>query len=189
MLRLKNVYHIERKNVPKARCRNFTFFRKYRENGLVEVKDTDSDEWTRVSVTITIASQTEVTTAFFLDNMQGWAYFSCFQLEKSAAANKFNMLRNAFFEEAFNATGENGWKLSQGESADQIVTDSVKGKCARLRGNLSKNKNLMQTVKVSGKEGDVFVFGCSVKADAIPAESSVFVQWFILPTKQRQRQL
>ena len=72
------------------------------------------------------------------------------------------------FEEAFNATGENGWKLSQGESADQIVTDSVKGKCARLRGNLSKNKNLMQTVKVSGKEGDVFVFGCSVKADAIP---------------------
>ena len=102
-----------------------------------------------------------VTTAFFLDNMQGWAYFSCFQLEKSAAANKFNMLRNAFFEEAFNATGENGWKLSQGESADQIVTDSVKGKCARLRGNLSKNKNLMQTVKVSGKEGDVFVFGCS----------------------------
>ena len=135
---------------------------------VTEVKDTDSDEWTRVSVTITIASQTEVTTAFFLDNMQGWAYFSCFQLEKSAAANKFNMLRNAFFEEAFNATGENGWKLSQGESADQIVTDSVKGKCARLRGNLSKNKNLMQTVKVSGKEGDVFVFGCSVKADAIP---------------------
>ena len=135
---------------------------------VTEVKDTDSDEWTRVSVTITIASQTEVTTACFLDNMQGWAYFSCFQLEKSAAANKFNMLRNAFFEEAFNATGENGWKLSQGESADQIVTDSVKGKCARLRGNLSKNKNLMQTVKVSGKEGDVFVFGCSVKADAIP---------------------
>lgn len=74
---------------------------------VTEVKDTDSDEWTRVSVTITIASQTEVTTAFFLDNMQGWAYFSCFQLEKSAAANKFNMLRNAFFEEAFNATGEN----------------------------------------------------------------------------------
>ena len=33
---------------------------------------------------------------------------------------------------------------------------------------MSKNKNLMQTVKVSGKEGDVFVFGCSVKADAIP---------------------
>ena len=48
---------------------------------VTEVKDTDSDEWTRVSVTITIASQTEVTTAFFLDNMQGWAYFSCFQLE------------------------------------------------------------------------------------------------------------
>lgn len=135
---------------------------------VTEVKDTDSDEWTRVSATITIASQTEVTTAFFLDNMQGWAYFSCFQLEKSAAANKFNMLRNAFFEEALNTTGENGWKLSQGESADQIVTDSVKGKCARLRGNLSKNKNLMQNVKVSGKEGDVFVFGCSVKADAIP---------------------
>lgn len=42
---------------------------------VTEVKDTDSDEWTRVSVTITIASQTEVTTAFFLDNMQGWAYF------------------------------------------------------------------------------------------------------------------
>ena len=32
---------------------------------VTEVKDTDSDEWTRVSVTITIASQTEVTTAFF----------------------------------------------------------------------------------------------------------------------------
>ena len=112
---------------------------------VTEVKDTDSDEWTRVSVTITIASQTEVTTAFFLDNMQGWAYFSCFQLEKSAAANKFNMLRNAFFEEAFNATGENGWKLSQGESADQIVTDSVKGKCARLRGNLSKKRTVFKT--------------------------------------------
>ena len=136
-----------------------------------EVKDTDSDEWTRVSATITIASQAEVTTAFFLDNMQGWAYFSCFQLEKSAAANKFNMLRNAFFEEAFNTTGENGWKLSQGESTDQIVTDSVKGKCARLRGNLSKDKSLMQTVNVSGKEGDVFVFGCSVKADAIPGRT------------------
>lgn len=136
-----------------------------------EVKDTDSDEWTRVSATITIASQAEVTTAFFLDNMQGWAYFSCFQLEKSVAANKFNMLRNAFFEEAFNTTGENGWKLSQGESADQIVTDSVKGKCARLRGNLSKDKSLMQTVNVSGKEGDVFVFGCSVKADAIPGRT------------------
>lgn len=138
---------------------------------VTEVKDTDSDEWTRVSVTITIASQAEVTTAFFLDNMQGWAYFSCFQLEKSAAANKFNMLRNAFFEEAFNTTGENGWKLSQGESTDQIVTDSVKGKCARLRGNLSKDKSLMQTVNVSGKEGDVFVFGCSVKADAIPGRT------------------
>lgn len=138
---------------------------------VTEVKDTDSDEWTRVSATITIASQTEVTTAFFLDNMQGWAYFSCFQLEKSAAANKFNMLRNAFFEEALNTTGENGWKLNQGGSADQIVTDSVKGKCARLRGNLSKDKSLMQTVKVSGKEGDVFVFGCSVKADAIPGRT------------------
>ena len=29
----------------------------------------------------------------------------------------------------------------------------------------------MQTVKVSGKEGDVFVFGCSVKADAIPGRT------------------
>lgn len=57
------------------------------------------------------------------------------------------------------------------ESADQIVTDSVKGKCARLRGNLSKDKSLMQTVNVSGKEGDVFVFGCSVKADAIPGRT------------------
>ena len=138
---------------------------------VTEVKNTGSDEWTRVSATITIASQAEVTTGFFLDNMQGAAYFSCFQLEKSAAANKFNMLRNAFFEEAFNTTGENGWKLIQGESADQIVTDSVKGKCARLRGNLSKDKSLMQTVKVSGKEGDVFVFGCSVKADAIPGRT------------------
>lgn len=105
------------------------------------------------------------------------------------AANKFNMLHDAFFEDTFDTTGEYGWKLSQGESADQIVTDSVKGKCARLRGNLSKDKSLMQTVKVSGKEGDVFVLGCSVKADAIPGEPSVFVQWFILPTKQRQRQL
>ena len=34
--------------------------------------------------------------------------------------NKFNMLRNAF-EEAFNATGRKWLKLSQGESADQIV--------------------------------------------------------------------
>ncbi len=138
---------------------------------VTEVKDTDSDEWTRVSVTITIASQTEVTTAFFLDNMQGWADFSCFQLEKSMAANKFNMLHDAFFEDTFDTTGEYGWKLSQGESADQIVTDSVKGKCARLRGNLSKDKSLMQIVKVSGKEGDVFVFGCSVKADAIPGRT------------------
>ena len=50
-----------RENVPSA-VPEFYFLPEIQRKWIwvTEVKDTDSDEWTRVSVTITIASQTEV---------------------------------------------------------------------------------------------------------------------------------
>lgn len=76
MLRLKNAYQDPEKKRSECGAGILLSSGNTEKMDLVKgVKDTDSDEWTRISTTITIASQAEVTTAFFLDNMQGWAYF------------------------------------------------------------------------------------------------------------------
>ncbi|MHB9941512.1 hypothetical protein CF065_07755 [Clostridium sporogenes] len=107
----------------------------------------------------------------------GTAYFDCLQLEEGVVANRYNLIENPNF------IGQDYWSKSAScTAADKLVTvdknDTTyptnldKERTAfLLNGEGSKEKNVYQSLNLSGKKGDVFVLGGWAKANSVALKS------------------
>lgn len=132
---------------------------------------TATKDWTRLEVTYT--HPTTASTASIIPCLQngtsGTAYFDCVQFEKSANASRYNLIENSDFRYT------SGWtNNSSCDSYDRRVSSSgtaateMNSYAYRVYGEATKDKQVSQTVNVSGSAGDVFAVAGWAKGDSVP---------------------
>ena len=135
--------------------------------------DTDEaidDGWTRIFVTFILDKTTTVQACAGIFGAAGHAWFDSFQLEGGTRANRFNLINDGTFRHGTSSTLEE-WEMKNTDASDGKSSDAGRGTCAVLTGQPEKEKTLCQKIQVKGKSGDVFVFGCWAKADAVPGKT------------------
>ena len=138
----------------------------YGSEYLTGTSDEDIDRgWKRIKMTFTISSAQTVTVMGGIFKTTGEAWFDCFQLEDGDKANRYNMAYNSRF-----ARGIEDWRIQNAQTGDGAYTDAEKGACLKLGGTMAADHYAVHAVYTSGEEGDVYSFGCFVKADAIPGK-------------------
>ena len=145
--------------------------------GISEVTDTKIDNgWQRESLTFTVPSGCEtLQVSAVLSHGTGTCYMTCFQLEKGAVANPFNLLENGNFERG---DSSNGYLP---ESFEGILTNISAGADGRnsnykkegtysfcIKGEPDKRKGLWKRIPIKGSENDVFSVSGWAKGTGIP---------------------
>lgn len=128
--------------------------------------------WRRLSLTFKVpADSVKTRINLALRGTVGTAYFDAVQLEKYNVPNPYNMLENPSLEKY----GSNG--LPTGWTGSALTVGSGDGKTAgkasgtygfKVKGEPDANKELIQTVNVSGSEDDTYIVSGLAKADAVP---------------------
>ncbi|MDV3427799.1 MAG: hypothetical protein LIR50_12365, partial [Bacillota bacterium] len=129
----------------------------------------------------TLPSDSTSTSVLFrvgLENESGTAYFDCMQAEDGTIANRYNILENSDLK--YGSGIPTSWaKNSNCDSSDILTTTSDSNHPALLDKNVlkmtgiyGKNKNLAQTITLSGKKGDAFVVGGWGQGSSVPTDSS-----------------
>ena len=129
--------------------------------------------WRRVSLTFTVpenSSKSRIQLA--LRAATGTAYFDAVQVEQYNVPNTYNMLENASFEKYTGnlPTGWAGNALTVANDADfKDATQYRHGAYSfRIRGDAEANKELYQSVPVSGSENDTYIVSGWARANAVP---------------------
>ena len=96
----------------------------------------------------------------------GEAYLDCVQLEYMPTASRFNLLNNGDFQY------DGQWTPTNSETGDGRTTvansaPKLDSTAYTMTGNALKQKNIYQSVQVSGTEGDSFVLGGWAMGDAV----------------------
>jgi len=139
--------------------------------------------WNRESVTFTLPADSKSNIVYIRCGVieeTGTAYFDNLQVEDGKIANKYNMVENANFVE--NGVGSTTfWTAGEWESSNGLFTtkdstyptslDKINS-VYKISGNPSKNKNVYQTINVSGKKDDVFVASGWAKGGSLPVDVS-----------------
>lgn len=106
--------------------------------------------------------------AGFEPQAYGTVWFDDLQLEKGTGESSFNLVENFTFLQ-----GTANWESENGKA----VTWNYGGpsgyeRCAKAPGTTEERyKNIIQSLEVSGKAGDVFHFGMWVSADSAPIDN------------------
>lgn len=138
---------------------------------------TTNTDWTRVEVTYTNTTGSDISalTAGMQNGTSGTAYFDCVQLEKSANASRYNLVDNGDF--SYNSSL--GWSKnsactsSDGNGMSMFVAPTLNSFCIQMIGEAEKDKQISQTITVSGRTGDVFsVAGWAMAHSAPVVENS-----------------
>jgi len=110
-----------------------------------------------------------------IEGETGTAYFDALQLEEGSLANNYNLVENGDF--SYGTGTPSFWvKSTQTDSGDTLVPVNshpnhpqlLDDNAFKFNGNVAKQKNLYQTVKISGKAGDSLAFGGWGKANSVP---------------------
>lgn len=140
-----------------------------------------SNDWARYEATFTIPSNApsgDVNLKAGIIEETGIAYFDAFQIEEGTVANRYNLVENPNFS-LNNSASFQYWGAENVDGSNGIIaipsTDSIypsKLDSARFvynfNGVASKNKNIFQYIKVSGKKGDILVAAGWARAKSIP---------------------
>ena len=134
---------------------------------------TTNTDWTRVEVTYTNTTGSDISalTAGMQNGTSGTAYFDCVQLEKSANASRYNLVDNGDF--SYNSSL--GWSKnsactsSDGNGMSMFVAPTLNSFCIQMIGEAEKDKQISQTITVSGRTGDVFSVAGWAMAHSAPA--------------------
>lgn len=133
--------------------------------------------WKRLVLTFTVpadSSKTRINLA--LRGITGTAYFDAIQLEEGDAPNTYNLLENGGFESFSNGMTPSGWSCKQTSGGDEKYiavkeTDKENIKAGstsyHFYGNPSANKELVQSIPVSGSEEDTYIVSGWAKAYAV----------------------
>ena len=133
---------------------------------------TTNTDWTRVEVTYTNTTGSDISdlTAGMRNGTSGTAYFDCVQLEASANASRYNLVDNGDF--SYNSSL--GWNKNSactsadGSSSNYYRAPALNDSCLKLVGAAEKDKQVSQTITVSGSEGDVFSVAGWALGDSAP---------------------
>ncbi len=140
---------------------------------------TDDGEWIRLQTTIKIESgDTHVNVGVMFDkDTTGYVYVDDIQFEYNisggasntdiSGAGSYNLLTNAHF---LNGTLTNWGGSGFTASSDSTGAPRAVRNVANASGDISTQKNLVQTVYVDGIRGDSFIAGCWIKANSLPLE-------------------
>lgn len=128
-----------------------------------------TDGWERKSVTFTVPSGCQVRLVLgFSAGGNGTVWYDDLQLEKGDGESTFNLVENSDFSK-----GVNHWWSQNGKTSYQ-ANSSLPGfaKCGYLLGDTAERyRDLIQTIEVSGKAGDVFSFGSWAWAYSAPIQN------------------
>ena len=125
------------------------------------------DGWERLALTFTMAAKEKISVFAGISESSGTLWVSGVQLETGNVPNKLNLVNNAGFAR-LSGNGFANWNYTSGNTPGGAVNDPEKGRCALIRGDISKALNYAQKVTVSGKEGDIYNLSCWVKGAGIP---------------------
>ena len=139
--------------------------------GAIAPSDTLSGatEWTRLEISYTNTGNTAVTVSPGLV-ASGTVYMDCVQLEKAAAASRYNLVENGDFRHV-----SYGWTYTSLSGADGIISTSpaapaveLGSAALKITGDVTTNKGAYQTLPISGSVGDTFVLAGWAKGNAAP---------------------
>ncbi len=137
-----------------------------------EYATTVSDEWQRVSVTITAQATATVTIIVSITGASGSVYFDNIQFEEGGLSD-YNLVENAGFEydNAANIDGWGGWS-SYGSDLYFLSEAKIGGsRGAKFEGGIYTNQEYYQRIRVKdGKKDDVYVASAFAKATSVPSE-------------------
>ena len=125
---------------------------------------TTDNQWQMISVTIDTDENTEafVITCGLYDAI-GTVYFDAYQIEKASTPSRMNLLANGNMENIDSSGGAEEWNgiydavrhYSHNENGNSYLW---------IKGSPGEERSYYQYVDMSGKAGDVLVFGASAKA-------------------------
>ncbi|WP_346912599.1 DUF6531 domain-containing protein, partial [Clostridium sp.] len=139
--------------------------------------------WSRESVTFTLPADSVSNTVYIRCGVveeTGTAYFDNLQVEDGEIANRYNLVENANFAENGGKSASfwdaSNWENGMGLDISTDATypsslDKIKA-VYKIPGNPNKNKNIYQTINVSGKKDDVFVASGWAKGESLPVDVS-----------------
>ena len=136
--------------------------------------DTNIDGgWRRLSVTFKVPDNSAKTRINLgIRGAVGTAYFDAVQLEKYAVPNPYNMLENSSLDNyAANGypIGWTGTDLTISSTGDGKDKQKQNGSYAfRVVGAADKNKEIIQSVNITGTEDDTYIVSGWAKANAVP---------------------
>ena len=126
--------------------------------------------WRRLVLTFTVPSGTDFTRInLALRGATGTVYFDALQLEKYNNVNTYNMLENSSLDNYGSGALPTSWSGNDLTASDMKTTSSQNGAYAfKIVGSPDKNKELVQSVNISGNEGDTYIVSGWAKANAVP---------------------
>ena len=134
-------------------------------NGTTSELAANSD-WTRLEVSYTNTGSTDnyaVAWVEVLPEGSGNAYVDCVQLEKAAAASRYNLVQNGDFQTTNAWSSVDGRTVLQDTGAPQLSADVY-----QMTGDPTQTNRISQTIPVSGAEGDNYVLTGWAKGDSAP---------------------
>lgn len=166
--------YIKTKDIKNQMGKGAAIFVNYQDNAGAWVRvDSNcisgTNDWARYELKFTLpsdsASNIVYARAGIIEEI-GTAYFDCLQLEEGSIANRYNLVENADLTYGYEVPSS--WvRNSQCDIYDKSL--NIDGKVAfRFNGSSSKNKNISQTIPISGKAGDVFSLGGWAKGASAP---------------------
>ncbi|WP_270563050.1 DNRLRE domain-containing protein [Clostridium beijerinckii] len=155
---------------------------------------TGTKEWDRYEFTFTIPNDAyspannlvNAWAAVEINNAKGTAYFDGMQIEEGNIANRYNLVENGDFRSwdssTWNALYWNKESGNEGKDIDYVDYDTNKQNhpktldvdvpvnplVYKLQGKSGNKKGIYQTLNISGKAGDSYVFGGWAKAESVP---------------------
>ncbi|MCL2859832.1 MAG: hypothetical protein FWF46_04605 [Oscillospiraceae bacterium] len=127
------------------------------------VKNTNG-AWEKMSLTFNYPADatSNVTVAIGIVDAIGTAYFDAIQLEEGAVANPFNLVENAGFND-----GLTSWSKNANCTTSDDVTSDNGNNVFKIVGDITLDKSTGQTMKNSGKKGDIYNFSVWHKSNGV----------------------
>ncbi len=120
-----------------------------------------NSDWTRLEVTYTANAAGSITPALVTE---GTAYMDCVQLEKTAAASRYNLLEYGDFSSGVTGWTGEGFVAATADSAAPQLDSAV----LSVTGEPQSQKRLSRTLNISGSKDDTFVLSGWAKGNSAP---------------------
>ncbi len=145
----------------------------YNGSGFTLSQTVTPTDWTLVQISYTnTTDQAQTIYGVFVAYTEVVAYIDCVQAEQMPTASRYNLVNNGDFQNSgqWSPTNE---ETGDGTAAVAQPAPKLDSTAYVINGNALKEKNICQTVSVSGTAGDSFVLGGWASGDAVPTPQNL----------------